>query len=281
MRAATQRSESSTISAVARAFAIVRELADTPQGITAGELNERTGIGLSMVSRILATLLQDSYVTHDPRTGFYSLSLKTLATCYRYADRLGFPEVVMPALRALAQGTGELAQLAVVQDEEMWFVAKAEGQQPIKLVSLVGQRVILPAMAAGRAWLAYLPEEAALKLIMKEGLKPRTRWTITSLDELRRELAKVRERGYALQVREVFDEVAAIACPVFHPGSRDQVVGSLVVNGPAFRLTKETLRGFAPAVQATARELETLWPTNVALAVGVPNFGEHATRGRA
>jgi len=274
-----QRSESSTISAVARAFAVIRQLADAPEGITAGELSARTAISLSTVSRVLATLLKDGYVTHDDRTGFYFLSLKTLAMCYRYADRLGFPEVVMPALRALAQETGELAHLAVVQDDEMWFVAKAEGQQPIKLVSLVGRRVVLHAMAAGRAWLAYLPEEEALRLLMKEGLKPLTPLTITSLDLLRRELSNVRERGCATQVREVFDEVAAIACPVFHPVKRKRVVGALVVNGPAFRLTKEKLEGFAPAVQATVREIEKVWPTNVYLAVGVPEYGARRASG--
>lgn len=274
----SRRSESSTISAVARAVAIVRELADAPAGMTGGELSAQTGVSLSTVSRILATLLHEGWVTHDARTGFYSLALQMLAVCYRYADRVGFPEVVMPALGALAEETGELAQLAVVQDDGMWFAAKAEGRQRIKLVSLVGQRVVLHAMAAGRAWLASLSKEEAFRLVMKDGLKPRTTWTITSLDELWRELARVRQRGYAIQIREVFDEVAAIACPVFHPVNRERVVGALVVNGPAFRLTKERLEGFAPAVRAAVGELEKVWPINVALAIGVPDAATPVAR---
>lgn len=268
------RSALSSISAVSRAMAIIEELAGTREGLTAGEMSERTGSSLSMTSRILTTLLQGGYVVHDPRVGLYQLAVRTLSLAYRYADTIGFPEMVMPALRRLADETGELAQLAVVEGDDMWFIAKAEGFHRVKVVSLVGQRVILHAMAAGRVWLAHLPEETVLPLVMREGFRAYTSRTITWLEQLREELAKTRERGYGLNLGEVYEDACGIACPVFQgTGERKRVVAAVVLTGPTFRLA-DRVKTMASEVAKTAREVEALWPMNISFRVSVPEVPE-------
>jgi IclR family acetate operon transcriptional repressor len=107
---------------------------------------------------LLASLQNDGYVIRDEATDSFRLGLCFAAIALWHIDNLGISDLCQPVLRGLAIRTGELIQLAIVQNEQMIYVAKAEGQQRIRVLSLVGRTAVLHASSAGKVWLASLPE---------------------------------------------------------------------------------------------------------------------------
>src|SRR5688572_23743124 len=152
-----------TISAVSRALQAIEMLTASPKGLTVSALSQRLGIELSIASRILSTLATDGYVRRDT-AGQYVLTYRLVATASRFVDELGFVDLCLPLLQELADRTGELVQLALREADDLWYVAKAEGKQRIRMLSAIGREVPLHASAIGKAWLGTLGEDDALRL---------------------------------------------------------------------------------------------------------------------
>jgi DNA-binding IclR family transcriptional regulator len=89
--------------------------------------------------------------------------------------------------------------LAVLDGVEVLYLARHDGQQPIRLASDVGRRMPAVVTSLGKSILASLPDAALCELLDRIGPLPRpTKRSHRTIAELRRDLAKVRERGYAI-----------------------------------------------------------------------------------
>src|SRR5262249_3131311 len=128
-----------------------------------------------------------------------------------------------------------------------------EGNHSIRYVTPTGVRVPLHAGASGKVILAYLAR-AEIDDYIARGLPAFTERTISSPRSLRADLAKIRERGYAISVGEVTVDAAGVAAPIVD--YRGAPVASVAVTAPAHRLTKprDVERG-ARAVVAAARDI--------------------------
>jgi IclR family transcriptional regulator, acetate operon repressor len=247
----------------ARTVGIREAFASAPSGMTKGELSIALRARKSVISRLLSTLAAHRYASPHP-TGRFRLGLPVLAAALRYADRLGFPGICMPVLQRMADETGELVQLAVVQDGRLLSVAKAEGHdQRIRIVSVIGQTRPLHATASGKAYLASRPEDAALMLARRQGLTPLTRKTLTSLDNLRKELLRVRRQGYAIVEEEFVEGGGAVAAAISVLCFKGRVVGAIGISGPEFRFSLPRKREVAPMVLAAAARVVEIWPLDL------------------
>lgn len=237
---------------------MLEELSAQPNGATVSELVMRLGVEKSIVSRILSTLEHDGYVVRDEITDSFRIGLRFAAIALRHVDEIGISDLCLPLLRALAQKTGELAQLSIIQNDQMIYVAKAEGQQRIRVLSLLGRSAILHASVAGKVWLASLPEQKALALALKPGpLEKFTENTIIRMNQLRTELATVRKNGYALVEQELFYGASAVGVPV--KDRRDErVLGAVILSGPSYRLQKKRMVELVPQLRSVADDLTEL-----------------------
>ncbi|MDR7520550.1 MAG: IclR family transcriptional regulator [Armatimonadota bacterium] len=241
--------------------AILETLASSSDGLTVSELAGALGTYKGVVSRTLGTLVALGYVRANTATRRYTLGLPLVALAFRFADMTGFPGVCQPVLQDLADATGELAQLAVVEHHRVLFVAKAEGRdQRIRMASLVGQFAPLHATAAGKVYLASLPEAEALGIAVRAGLRSFTRHTITTRTRLRRELHMVRRLGYATVEEELVDGAGAVGVPVRVGRHGGRVAGAVVLSGPTFRLPAARKRELVPLLLAAAERLGSVWP---------------------
>ncbi len=248
--------------------AILEALSEVPDGLTVSELANRVRVHKGVISKSLRHLVAQDYVVLSPTTRRFSLGLRVLALGLRWADQLGFPGVCLPALQDLADETGELVQLGVVDGRRLLFVAKAEGRdQRIRMVSMLGQFAPLHATAAGKVFLASLPETEALALARQQGLQAFTRRTITSLAALRCALRRVRASGYAVTEEELFEGAGAVAAPIRLPRENSRVVGTVSLSGPTFRLPAARKEELAPKVVVTAQRLATVWPLQARLSL--------------
>lgn len=239
--------------AVARTMQILELLAQSPDGLSVSGITESTGFQKADVSRILSTLQEGNYVTQDLANSRYTLSWRFIALALKYSDSLELEGVARPILNQLAADTGELVQLAVVQSEEILYVAKVEGVKPLRVASMLGRSAPLHATAVGKVWLANLPIDKAMSLVAKKGLAKVTDKTITDPDLFLVELRKVKELGYAISWEEINPTVVGIAVPVY--GNEKAVKAVIVVAIPAFEADEERLQEIRGYLDKVAEKL--------------------------
>ncbi len=220
----------------------VTDPADRPRTIEA--LAARVGLTRSNTHRTLQTLIHAGYVVKDDEAGGYRGAIRLFELAARQLSQLDVRKVASPAMRQLADSTGETVHLSVLDGLDVVYIDKIDSPQPIRAYSMVGGRAPAYAVATGKALLAcqsdaYLDRYAT-------ALQRHTATTLVALDALKDELRKVGRNGYAINRGEWRDGVGGIAVPLFN--SLDQPVAALGISGPLERLTAKRMKELVPAV---------------------------------
>lgn len=165
-------------------------------------------------------------------------------------------------LDRIAQESRELVRLAVVNGDGLTTVAHAQGAQgSLVCQSRVFPRLPLHVTASGKAWLASLTNEAALKLVLAAGFGAPKDYgpnAVRSASKLLGDLRATRERGYGLAREEAEPGVSAIA--VLVQQEEGAVKGALAIVAPAVRMDGPRQAQLAAIALGAARELTMLWP---------------------
>ena len=233
---------------MARALALLDELAASETGLGVNELARRIGVNPSTASRLLATLESAGMVQRDGQ-GPYRLGLQLVTLADRVLSRLDLQSLARPVLVELMQSTGETATLSVPGEREAITVDSIPSRSGVVSMARLGRPSISHATAVGKVMLAFgggqLPAERDLVAL--------TDRTITDRRALATEVAAVRERGYGTVFGEREQDVNAIAAPVFdNTGALAAILG---LQAPASRLEDptrllDTLQASAAALTA-------------------------------
>jgi IclR family acetate operon transcriptional repressor len=139
-----------------------------------------------------------------------------------------------PFLGELVEAYGETANLAVLEGDDVVYVAQVSSPHTLRMFAEVGRHVPPHSTAVGKVLLAALPRERALSILRRTGLPRRTSATITSIEDFGHELDRVRERGWAADEEEQEAGVRCVAVPVGGYESAP-VVAAVSLSGPAER----------------------------------------------
>ncbi|MBW8637868.1 IclR family transcriptional regulator [Hoeflea sp. WL0058] len=261
---------------LSRALRIVQLLAREKDGLPLSMIGQVMGLAKSATHRLLTTLQNDGYVMQDPISERYMLTLRFSALGFRYVGTMGLTDAAQPLLDGLAEKSGELVQLAIVDGDGLVWVAWSQGSSsPLRYEPKAGREVILHTTGAGACWLASLSDEDALKIIRRVGFSNPTtpgygEHAVRDEEELLEKLRLTREQGYGVNFQEGEAGVNAIAVAVRNETMPDApVVGSLAISGPAARTTEDFLVGLLPELQTTALHLSEIWPMRVQLLEGM------------
>ncbi len=208
----------------------------------------------STALRFLVTLMGRDYVTQDQDSLRYALTLRLCHIADLVKSQVSIRDVARPYLIGLALECGESTCLAIEQDRTVVYVDAVEGPDSmLRTLQRIGRRAPLHSTGVGKVLLADWAPEAVARLAKELGLEPLTQHTVTSLDDLRSELAKVRGQGFALDDEECEVGVRCVAMPVRDFTGR--VVASVSVTGPATRMTDAKIEGVRPALAESATEI--------------------------
>jgi DNA-binding IclR family transcriptional regulator len=193
--------------AFSKFMAVLQFVADAPGPPAMADIVRASAYPRGTVYRIVAALLQQGLIveaaapatTHGVR---YALGPRLLQLASRAWSQLDLRAALAGDLHALRDETGETVHLAVPAGKEMIYIDKLESQGPVRMASRVGGCLALHSTAAGKAYLAALPDAEARDLIAGLALSGRMPNTITDPAALRRELARIRRRGYAVDNEE-------------------------------------------------------------------------------
>jgi len=234
-----------------RVLAVLRELAQRPDGASLDDMSRAMGSPKATVHRALAALRRAGFAGQDGR-GRYVLGDDFLRLAFAHNEARPDSVRVTPVLRALSDRFGETAHYAVLDDDSVVYRAKADPPTGgVRLTSTVGGRNSAHATAVGKMLLALtLPDDAQVRRwAAGRALEPRTPNTITTTDALIAELARTRARGYATDEEENEAGIVCVAVPAYllTPASPS---GAVSVSAVAFRTPLETLVAEVPAIRA-------------------------------
>lgn len=240
------------VQSLERGLAIIRVFdADRPR-LTVSEIAQQAGLTRAAVRRFLFTLTELGYV--QPHRDGYQLTPQVLELGYSYLSSLTFPDAALPHLERLVAETGEASEGSVLDRGDVVYVVRVPGPALMTISVSIGARRPAYATSMGRVLLAHLPPAELDAYLANTHLDPILPNTITDVDALRAELAKVRQQGYALVDQELEVGLVAIAVPVRDRHGKTRAAVNLSTH--IGRKSVEDMIALVPRVQQAAADIE-------------------------
>lgn len=219
-------------------------------------LTRATGYPAPTVHRLLAALVRNHYVTHDPVTREYTLGLKFLELGARVRADIRLASLAMPAMRELMELSGETVNLVVFEHYEAIYVEQVVNPRSmLPMFTRIGARMPLYCSGVGKAYLAAQDEDFVHAYCRDVARTRQTSHTLVDEDALLEDVRRVRHLGYAVDDEEMEYGVRCAAALICQ--SPRVVLGGLSVSGPAARITRPMLDQLGVQVRRAAREIST------------------------
>lgn len=241
------------VQAVSRAVALLEAIASRDAGASLTELSGQTGLHKTTAWRLLATLRDTGLVRYLEDEGRYTLGSKALQLGVRARVQMLPVPVVRAVLVRLRDRVNETCHLAVPEGAGLIYVEKIESTQAVRIASSVGDRLSLHCTALGKSYLAFQREDVIDDRLSVLHLVARTDWTITDTGTLRRELQRVRERGFAIDDRENESQMRCVGAPII--GEDGTAVAAISVSAPVARLSLQAAKVTGQLLREAAEEL--------------------------
>jgi DNA-binding IclR family transcriptional regulator len=241
--------DGNAVRSVDRAAALLLALGESSGEAGVTELARRLGLHKSTASRLLATLQKRGLVEQDEESGKYRLGLVVIRLAGRAESTLDLRSISMPELDRLARTTRETTGIGILHEDRYLTVAQADGPNLVAMGDRTGRPAPLHSTAAGKVLMSAMAERDVMRLV-KRGLDHCTDRTITQLEPLLEELARVRRRGFATAFGESDAALNGVAAPVYD--ARGQVMAAVDIWGPAYRVTPGRILELAQAARETA-----------------------------
>lgn len=240
--------------AVDKALWLLRMLADLSgkNGVRLVDLVEQLGYPRPTAYRTLRTLKEHGFVTQDHDGAPYRLGGRIMALGMKALGTLDLREIARPELQQLSQDFGVTAHLAVLEEDEVVYIDKIESSHPIRIASGIGWRGKLHCTALGKAMMAEAGPNVRSRAIAA-GLVRKTKWTITTIDKLDKELTRVRAQGYAVDRQENEPEICCVASAIKdHSG---KVVGGISMSGTITQISGERVPAIGKRVRSACMQI--------------------------
>ncbi len=243
-----------TIGSFTKGLRILEYVAATDGGARVSEIARALGLPTSNLTLFLNSLLETGYVIKNPIDNRYYATEKlhhvaVSAGPNQYALLVGASQ---PELRALHDLFDENVMVTVLSLYKLKVVTRLQSTRSVQVVSDDETLYTPHVTAGGKAVLAFLSRERLDAYFRHTAMERFTVRSLLSREEVERELAQTRARGYAVNHAEYQAEVMAVAAPIFHRGAP---LGALVLQFPTHRHREEELESSADAVVAAARRI--------------------------
>lgn len=246
------KQESNTaVTSVLRVFGILEELAKT-RDLGLSELSKRMYMSKSTVFRFLQTMKDLGYVSQDPETERYALTVKLFQIGSMTLNLHNLNKIANRHMRKLAHETQETVHLAILDEDSkaIIYVHKVDAEYSLSLLSHVGKKAPIHCTALGKVLMAFSQEDTVRNILNGLTYRKYTPNTISGENEYLAELERVHNRGYAEDIGEHEENIRCIAVPI-----RDRfgtVVAGMSITWPEFRFERLDKNTCLEQIQQTA-----------------------------
>ncbi|MGQ0571459.1 MAG: IclR family transcriptional regulator [Armatimonadota bacterium] len=262
------------VPSIERAVLVLQALSADDGARRLTDLSRQLGFSKSTLSELLGTLEHYGFVERDGDSRAYRLGHALLELGNAALRRLDLRQVARPSLVHLRDALGETATLHVPSGEGAIIVDRAESEHQLKVVAPLGHRLPPLAGSVAKVFLAGRPADELTALLNHQRLPAFTPNSIATPARYRKELARVRQHGYAVDDEEYLPGVRAVSAPILD--ARGRTVATITVVGFRARLTQERMREAEAAVRRAA--------DLISRRLGAPSYPwpvDHASEGRA
>ena len=240
------------MTSLARGIAVVRAFTRSKRELTVAELARKTAISRASVRRCLYTLNKLGYVESDGRV--FTLAPKVLSLGYSYLSSAPLTDIAQPVLERVSAAVQESCSLAVLDGDEIVYIARSATRRIMSVALNVGSRLPAYCTSMGRVALAQLPPARLEGYMSRVKLRPLTARTVISQPQLLRIVAEARRAGFAAVDQELEIGLRSIAVPV--TDAAGALLASMNVSAQAARVTMRDMeRLFLPELRAAAHDL--------------------------
>jgi len=242
-----------TVQVIERMFTLIDVLASREEAISLKDISEKAGLHPSTAHRILNDLATGRFVDRT-QPGSYRLGMRLLELGNLVKGRLNVRDAALGPMRELHKLTQQPVSLSVRQGDEIVYVERAFSERSgMQVVRAIGGRAPLHLTSVGKLFLAADDPQRIRAYAERTALPGHTKNSITQLEALERELAKVRQYGQATDNEELELGVRCMAAGVYD--DQNKLVAGLSISAPSGRMED----AWMPRLKETARQIsETL-----------------------
>jgi len=235
--------ESGQVQSLSRALRLLNALSYSSHGMSLSEVATEVGLPTSTAHRLLTTLQNERFVRFDQERSRWLVGVQAFQVGSAFFRSRDLVALARPFMRRLAEQSGETVNLSILDRAGVVCLAEVECGTVIRATLRPGCRTSLRGSAAGRILLAFMPEGEAT---MHAGPDP------ISAD-LKKELAAILARGYAVDDEESAIGLRCVSGPVFD--EYGSAMAGLSISGPAARIPEHRLAVLGRLVAAVAAEV--------------------------
>jgi IclR family pca regulon transcriptional regulator len=240
------------VASLEKGLLVIEAFDATRPRLTLSEVARLTGITRAAARRYLRTLTKLNYADFDGR--YFSLSPRILRLGYAYLSSTALATRLQPFLERISEETGESSSAAVLEGDEIMYIARSATRRIMSIGLGVGSRLPAYCTSLGRAILAYQTDEAIEAYLERVRLEARTPKTVTDKARLRAILRETRAQGYAIVNEELEIGLRSIAAPLIQKSG--QVSIALNISAQAGRVPAvEMEQRFLPSLKAASEAL--------------------------
>jgi IclR family transcriptional regulator, acetate operon repressor len=236
------------VQSLERAFDLLERMADAGGEVGLSELSASSGLPLPTIHRLMRTLVACGCVRQQTNRR-YALGPRLIRLGESASRMLG--TWARPYLARLVEETGETANMALLDGDEVVYVAQVPSKHSMRMFTEVGRRVLPHSTGVGKALLSHTSPEEVRALLARTGMPAATEKTITTPGDFLEALELVRRVGYAIDDNE--QEVGVRCLAVRVPGS--PTAAAISISGPAGRVTEEATERIVPVLLEVASGL--------------------------
>ncbi len=249
---ADNRGATDFIESLDRGLRLLQAFGHTSGPMTLSDIARAADLPRATARRILFTLAHRGFVSTDGKLFSLTPHVLTLAGSYLRSSQV--VTVLQPVLDRIATGTQEISSLAVLDGDDVVFIARGSPARMFSAGLDIGYRLPAFCTSVGRAMLGQFEDAelaARLKAMRRDALTPHT---VTDPKKLLAAISADRKQGYSLVDREAEPHFRSISVPVRRYD--DVIVAAINMGAHVDRVpTRELINRFLPLLQGGADEV--------------------------
>ena len=244
------------MASLARGLEVLQAFTPQRRLMSVSQISQRTGIPRAAVRRCLYTLSKLGFVYAEDGKN-YELRPRVLSLGHNWLAASPLANAAQPVLRQLSQTLNESCSMAILDGDNILYIARASTSRIMTIDLHVGSRLPASTTSMGRVLLSGLANEPLNDYLARLTQLRYTSHTLVSVSALREELARVRQQGYAINDQELEIGLRSLAVPLTTPDGR--IAAALNVGVHASQVSAERLyQHHLPLLRSAAEEISLL-----------------------
>jgi DNA-binding IclR family transcriptional regulator len=251
-----KKMKSAPVGVIRKVLSIFELLDSVPGGLQLNQIAEATGINKSTAHRFLSHLEFEGYLFRDG-FGNYMVGTKLSRLGSGASFQSTLSKLARPVMENLRKISGETINLAVLDGTDVLYIDVLETIHTFRLVTRIGSHLPFYSTSLGKAMVAAIEDSARLEeLLSRVEFEPTTPRSINNIAKLKKQLAVIHRRGYALDDEEAVAGVRCVGAAILD--ANGEVVAAISISGPVVRFTSDRVPTLSRELCKAAREISWL-----------------------